>query len=150
MSENSSLKDERMCWRQVNCSEFVSETETEHSDCFLCKNQTVVLSNTSDTIFCPTDNGGYFISKFHPNYCDKKHDCNNNMDEKDCSDMKILESMAITFGIVLVGVGLYLMLRYSRILDIHNPNIEVSRTANINTKDAIIDSITLGKLSNIL
>ena len=110
------------------------------------ENKTLVLSNR---LFCTTGNfTGYFISKSHKHFCDKKPDCNNNMDEKDCFEIRILESMLIALGIVLVGVGLFLMLRYSHILDIHCTNITMSGTVS-NIKDDIVDNITIGRLSNI-
>ena len=110
------------------------------------KNKMLVSPNVP---FCSTDYGGYFISKSYPQFCNKKPDCNNNADEKDCPEIDIVGSIFITIGIVLVGMGLFLILRYSHMMDIHRTNITMSRTKNIDENDAIIDYITLGRLSNI-
>ena len=110
------------------------------------ENKTLVLFNG---LFCSTSNfTGYFIWKSHKHFCDKKPDCKNNVDEKDCFEIRILESMLIALGIVLVGVGLFLMLHYSHVLVIHCTNITMSGTV-ANIQDDIIDNITIGRLSNI-
>ena len=110
------------------------------------ENKTLVLSNR---LFCTTSNStGYFILKSHKHFCDKKPDCNNNVDEEDCFEIRILESMLIALGIVLVGVGLFQMLRFCHMLDIQCTNITMSKTV-ANIQDDIIDNITIGRLSNI-
>jgi len=104
------------------------------------ENKTLVLSNT---LLCSTKKGRHFISKFHPQFCDKKIDCNNNIDEKDCPEIKMLDSVLITLSILLGGAGLFLMLKYSHMIDVCSTKIPRTMT-NTNTKDKIIDNITLG------
>ena len=107
------------------------------------ENKTLVLSNA---LLCSTDKGRYFISKFHPHFCDKKIDCDNKIDEKECPEIKMLDSMLIALSILLGCVGLFLMLKYSHIMDICNTKISRTMT-NTNTKDNIIDNMTLGRHS---
>ena len=71
------------------------------------------------------------------------------MDEKNCQEIGFLRSLLITLSIVLLGVGLFLILRYSHIMDIHCTSITMPMSVNKNTKDDIKDNITLGRLSNI-
>ena len=94
-------------------------------------NKTVVLSSTR--LFCSTDHGGYFITKSHSHFCNKKPNCNNNVDENDCSVINIAGSMLISLGIVLMGVGIFLILHYSHIMDIHSPRITLPKKVNIDT-----------------
>ena len=58
----------------------------------------------------------------------------------------MLDSMLITLSIVLGGVGLFLMLKYSHIMDICRTNIHTTMP-DTNNKDNIIDDITLGRHS---
>ena len=102
---------------------------------------TVVLSNP---LFCNLEDGGYFISKSDPKFCNMRPDCINKVDEEDCSQQSFLASMAISLGIVLVGVGFFLILRHARIMDIQSTNITVSTTGTERNDD--IDFITLGKI----
>ena len=102
---------------------------------------TVVLSNP---LFCNLEDGGYFISKSDPKFCNMRPDCINKVDEEDCSQQSFLASMAISLGIVLLGVGFFLILRHARIMDIQSTNITVSTTGTERNDD--IDFITLGMI----
>ena len=113
------------------------------------ESKTLVLANIPNRLIkgCSSYKyEGYFIPRSDKRFCNRIQDCKNNMDEKDCKNISLLGSMSITLLIVLVGAGLFLILRYSGIMDIHNTNMRVSRTVT----NSDVDYFALGRLSNIL
>ena len=108
------------------------------------ENQTIVLSRG---LFCTTKSGpDYFISKKDPQFCNKKPDCLNGVDEIECPlELGFISMMLITIGIVGCGVGLFLVFRYFRIMDMQSTDIVVTMAGTNNTmEEQIIDKITIG------
>ena len=108
------------------------------------ENKTVVLS---EGLFCSSkEGGGYFISRTHPQYCNNRAECSNDIDEDDCFTIGFIPGLLITLGIVLVGVVVFLILHFSNMMHMHSTDIVVPNTGeDKDMKDNIIDDITLGK-----
>ena len=106
-------------------------------------NKTIVLYGG---LFCTSAKGDYFILKTYPQFCNRASDCLNGVDEIDCPlELGFIPMMLITIGIVGFGVGLFLVFRYFRIMDMQSTDIVVAMGRTNNTmEEQIIDKITIG------
>ena len=118
-------------------------------------NKTIVLSGG---LFCTAMNNSYvtrldyfprtdhFISKTDPQFCNRKPDCSNGVDEIECPlELGFIPMMFITIGIVGLGVMLFLVFRYFHIMDMQSTDIVVTMAGTNNTmEEQIIDKITIG------
>ena len=76
-------------------------------------------------------------------------DCAFNEDESDCQALQFWAVILITLGIVLVGVGIFFVLRYFHIIDLHSTDIIVEDRTHRGEKEELIEQIiTQGKLSS--